>query len=101
MAITGRTASLSWETLGDDDVASAYHEDTLSTNLAEMLARMKGVEPTHEGFHLYEYIDPEALDALLEHAEDRAEVSWTLEFEAGAVAVTVRSDGGTRITRSD
>lgn len=66
-----------------------------------MLAKVKGVEPTQEGFNLFEYVDPDAMDALREHAERHENAAWRLEFEAGEELVVVRSDGFIRTTNKD
>lgn len=73
--------------------------ESLSTVLADMIARMKGVDPTEDGFRLYEYLDPEAVDTLYEHSRRWEDSSWRLEFEAGGDTVTVRSDGFIRVKR--
>lgn len=93
MAISQQPSFWSTDHASPSDAAPSHHEDSLSTVLAEMLAKMKGVEPTQEGFHLYEYINPDAIDALNRHAEGHENTNWQLEFEAGDVSVVVRSDG--------
>lgn len=98
MAISQQPNSRSSERVAQPDVVTTHHDESLSTVLAEMLAKMKGVEPTQAGFHLYEYIDPDAMDALTEHGKRHENATWQLEFEAGDVAVVVRSDGVIRTT---
>lgn len=98
MAISQQPTSQSSERVAQPEVVPTHHGESLSTVLAEMLAKMKGVEPTRAGFHLYEYIDPDAMDALTEHAKRHDDTTWQLEFEAGDVAVVVRSDGVIRTT---
>lgn len=77
-----------------------YFGESLSTAMADMIARMKGVEPTHEGFRLYEYLNPDAVDSLFEHANRHEEASWKLTFNTGDQAVVVRSDGFIRVRRT-
>lgn len=72
--------------------ATSLPRESLSTALAAMVARAKGADPTEE-FRLYEYVDPEALDALFEHSRRWADASWQLEFEAGDETIVVGSDG--------
>lgn len=84
-----------------EGVSSTYARESLSTILAEMLAKMRRVEPTQEGFRLYEFLDPEALDALYEHAQHHDQATWQLEIQACEETVRVRSDGVIRISRKD
>lgn len=93
MAISQQPSFWSSDHVPEAGVTPTHYEDSLSTAIAEMLAKMKGVEPTQEGFHLYEYINPDAIDALNEHAKGHENAAWQLEFEAGDVSVVVRSDG--------
>lgn len=99
MAISQQPPSWSSSHSDPAGIGSRHDNETLSTILAEMLAKMKGIEPTQEGFHLYEYLDPDAMDALARHAESHEDVSWRLEFEAGDQSVLVRSDGLIRTSR--
>lgn len=39
--------------------------------VARMVTRTKDVDPTENGFRLYEYLNSEAIDALHEHARWR------------------------------
>ena len=73
--------------------------ESLSTVLADLIARMKGTDPTENGFRLYEYIDPEAVDDLHAHSRRKEDSSWRLEFDTGAETVIVRSDGFIRVRR--
>lgn len=98
MAISQQPAAWSSDDPVQPDVVPTHHEESLSTVIAEMLAKMRGVEPTQEGFHLYEYIDPDAMDALDKHAKGHENATWELEFAAGDVSVVVRSDGVVRTT---
>lgn len=79
--------------------ATSLPRESLSTALAAMVARAKGADPT-EGFRLYEYVDPEALDALFDHSRRWADASWRLEFEAGEETIVVDSDGGIEVAGS-
>lgn len=98
MAISQQAPSWTSDPAPETDTVPTHYGESLSTVIAEMLAKMKGVEPTEEGFNLYEYIDPDATDALNEHASGHENATWQLEFEAGNVAVVVRSDGLIRTT---
>lgn len=93
MAISQQPPSWSSDQSVPTGVGASHDSESLSTILAEMLAKMKGIEPTQEGFHLYEYLDPDGMDALHEHAQRHEDVTWRLEFEAGDQSVIVRSDG--------
>lgn len=42
---------------------------------------------------LYDYVDVEALDQLLDHAETKADSEWTVTFAVDEFDVTVTSDG--------
>ncbi len=75
------------------DIGIRLPRETLSTAIAGMIAMQLGVEPTNGDFRLYEHIDPEALDMLYEHARQREDASWRLEFAVGDETVVVRSDG--------
>ena len=74
----------------------AEHGDAVSVALVEAIAARQGVDPTEADFHLGEYVDANALDALYRHARANADASWSLEFDVDGHAVTVDSDG--RIT---
>lgn len=76
---------------------STLPREPLSTVLADMIARKRGVDPTQDGFRLYEYLNPEAVDALFEHSNRWEESSWRLEFDTGDETVVVRSDGFIRV----
>lgn len=99
MAISQQIPAWSSEQSAPAGVRAKHDQEALSTILAEMLAKMKRVEPTQEGFNLYEYIDPDAMDALHKHAKRHEDVDWRLEFEAGDQSVVVRSDGFIRTSQ--
>lgn len=78
---------------------SPLPRDQLSTILADMMARIRGEDPTTDGFRLYEFINPEALDALHEHSQRHEESTWELELETNDARVTIRSDWFIRVRR--
>lgn len=92
-----------WSTgqfVSNDENPSAVPHESLSTALADMVARVKGTDPTENGFRLYEFIDPESLDTLYEHSKRWEASDWRLEFSTGEERVVVRSDGFIRVRRS-
>lgn len=81
--------------------ATLFTQETLSTMLAQLIAKTKGLDPTDPGFRLYEYVEPDALDAMYDHARRREAVSWRFEFNVDDETVHVGSDGSIEVTRSD
>lgn len=72
---------------------SSLPRDSISTAIADMVARRRGVDPTDDDFRLYDFLDPDALDDLYAHSRRHGDASWRLEFDLGEEAVVVRSDG--------
>lgn len=85
-----------WTTEG-----SPLPRDSLSTAIADMVARRRGDDPTDDGFRLYDHLDPDALDALYAHARRHGDTSWCLEFSLGDASVVVRSDGVVQLEEAD
>lgn len=81
------------------DAGVSFPRETLSTALAAIVASTKGLDPTDEGFRLYEHLEPDALDSLYDHAQRRDGANWQLEFHVGADTVRVDSDGGIDVAR--
>ena len=69
---------------------------TLAVAIAEEIAAASGTEPAAPDLQLFDYIDPEALNSLHDHAATKGGATWELEFDVEDVTVTVSSDG--RIT---
>ncbi|MBX0288406.1 HalOD1 output domain-containing protein [Haloarcula salinisoli] len=66
----------------------------LTTTLAHALSDISGVDVTDTGFTLYDYIDPDALDALFKPAADaERRFNGNLTFTVWNHTVTVYSDG--------
>lgn len=63
---------------------------SVSLSVIEALAEARGVEPTAIETPLYDAVDPEALDALFDPADDRT--SGRVVFEIQEFEVTVTSD---------
>jgi hypothetical protein len=81
------------------DRAGGYrvHHDTtddrsISTAVVSAISELEGGDPLDSGFNLYDNIDPESLDTLVEHArriDGDLEVTFTIEdYE-----VSVQDDG--------
>lgn len=100
MASSPQTQTWSKGQFVTNDASSPLPREALSTVLADMIARMKGVDPTDNGFRLYEYMDPEAIDAIYEHSRRWGNAEWRLEFDTGEMSVVVRSDGFIRVRRT-
>lgn len=64
-----------------------------STKVIESLAAAEGVDMTELGYELYEYIDPEALDRLIEGSGSDCRV----EFIVADHSVVVDGDGTVQI----
>lgn len=97
MATSSRPPS---ETLGQfvlSTSGSALPRASLSTAIADMLARRRGVDPTDDGLRLYDHLDPDALDDLYEHSRRHEDASWRLEVGLGDQRLVVRSDGVVRL----
>lgn len=67
--------------------------ESLTVPIIRAIARARDEDPGEVDVQLYEYIDPEALDRLSDHASTREGVTWDIEFTVEDVDVTVRSDG--------
>lgn len=78
---------------------SPYAAESLSTFLAQVVARLHGVDPTGDELRLYDHLDPEALDDLFEHAMSHARTSWKFEVEIGPETIVIDSDGFVRLAR--
>lgn len=98
-AHSGRKAVGAGQFVSNGSPGSGSRE-SLSTVLAEIVAKTKGIDPTDSEFRLYEHLDTEALDAMYDHARRQAAVSWHLEFTIGDETVHVRSDGSIEVTRT-
>ena len=101
MATSSRPAS---KTLGQfvwSNPGSTRPHESLSTALADMVARCRGVDPLDEEFRLFDYLDPDAVDDLYEHARRHPATEWRLECNLGDQRLEVRSDGVVRIDASD
>jgi hypothetical protein len=66
--------------------------ESVAVAVSQALAAARG-EDTSDSRQLYEYVDPDALALLADHASRRDEVAWKVEFAAGEFDVTVSSDG--------
>lgn len=67
--------------------------ESLSLFLVNIVARMHDVEPTDEAFQLYDYVEPDAIDTLFDHAQTHEDASWRFELDIGQETVVVDSDG--------
>jgi hypothetical protein len=63
----------------------------LSTHVVEAVATATGADPV-TGFHFYDAVDADALDALHRHAR-RTDTRWELAFDVADRVVSVTSDG--------
>ena len=68
-------------------------DEPLSIAAATALARFRDEQVTAASTRLYEYVDPEALDALFADTCDGASRSTgTVEFEADGLVMTIAPD---------
>lgn len=67
-------------------------DEHLALSITRALAVARDEETTAVPIQLHDYIDPEALERLSEHADARAGAAWKTEFAVGEYTVTVRSD---------
>ena len=77
--------------------ASTLPRDSLSTAIADLVARARGADPTGADVRLYDHLDPDAIDDLYDHARRRGGASWRLAFDLGDATVVVRSDGAVQL----
>lgn len=84
--------------LVSDGPAPATSE-SLSTFVAELVARLQGRAPTEADLRLYDHVDPEAVDDLFEHAMTHEDASWRLELDVGPETLVIGSDGVVRLVR--
>jgi hypothetical protein len=73
--------------------------ESLSIRLLETVAAVTGVEPTALD-PLDEYIDPDALDAIFEPLQSRAQAHGSLSFDYEGLLVIVHSDGEIELRES-
>jgi hypothetical protein len=87
--MTVRTVETTWRTDGSES------SDDQSIAVAVMAALSEATDdwPPEEELTLYDYIDPDALEAMLAHAGSNAAANWELQFDTDAYAVTITSDG--------
>lgn len=70
----------------------ASEHETATIAVVEALAAARNVDATDLDLCLYDYLDPDALNRLYDHA-DADGAAWRLKLEAERFDVTVRSDG--------
>jgi len=70
----------------------ATGEESVTVAVSQALAAARS-EDVADSTRLYEYVDPDALALLADHASGRDGVAWTVQFDAGEFDVTVSSDG--------
>lgn len=66
---------------------------SLSHAVVEAVAEAEGVDPVALRTPLYEAIDPDALDAVFEPADESAPLDGRVSFEYYGYTVAVGSDG--------
>lgn len=71
----------------------ALLKESMSTFLADLIARMYDLDPTESHFQLYDHVEPDAVDALFEHARRHDQTSWRLELDVGEETIVIDSDG--------
>ena len=64
-----------------------------STAVVKALAAAIAYDPEEVEFHLYDYIEPEALDMLYRHSQESRNSEWKLTFSIDQFDVTIRHDG--------
>lgn len=69
---------------------------SFSTAIVKAIAAVKNVEPSEVDVRLYDHVNPDALDALYQHA-DRTNSPWELEFSITDLHITVRSTGEVKL----
>lgn len=98
---------MSYESTGGHDHGSGYRRRTryerdegrpASVSVASALARHRGEDPAASNRPLYEYVDPDALDALFaDRRPGRAQFDGRVRFSVEDLTVVVRSDSVTII----
>lgn len=86
-----RTARMLGQLVSNDE--HGLLSESLSTLLADLLARMHDIEPTDGRFQLYNHVDPDALDDLFQHAQSHDAASWRFELDVGEETIVIDSDG--------
>lgn len=91
-----RTCSSGGQSRDDDGI---IHREESAVSITDTVASVQNEtvvdesNPLEPPVQLYDYIDAEALDALLAHAETNADSEWTVTFAVEDLDVTVTSDG--------
>lgn len=60
-------------------IADCSSKETVTANLAEAVCDYKGVDPLEAEFSLYDYVDTEALDTLVDSVSKGLEIRFTIE----------------------
>lgn len=74
---------------------------SLSHAVVEAVAEAEGVDPVALRTPLYEAIDPDALDAVFESADESPPLDGRVFFEYYGYTVAVASDGTVALTDED
>jgi hypothetical protein len=71
--------------------------ESVAVAVSQAIAAARG-EDASDSRQLYEYVDPDALALLADHASRRDDAAWRVEFAAGEFDVAVTSDGWITVT---
>lgn len=66
-------------------------EDALTNAVVDVVAAVRGEEPTDITFRLYDYLDPKGLELLSNRSGTSSETTWEIHFAVEGVDVTIRS----------
>ena len=94
---TKRNRSSGSRSPGDEN--DVEHREESAVSITRTVAAVKDETaiddsvPPEFPVQLYDYVDVEALDQLLAHAETKTDSEWTVTFAVDDFDVTVTSDG--------
>ena len=83
------------QSLGPDPHRERFdlEEKSVTVSILEAIAVTKGKQVGELDFRLYDYLDPEALDDLVNHSHRRDQGTWKFDFSVDDVRITLHSDG--------
>ncbi|MWV64819.1 hypothetical protein GRS48_08285 [Halorubrum sp. JWXQ-INN 858] len=81
-------------------VTATGHAESPSQAVVEAVAEREGVDPTDLTVPLYDAVDPEALDAVVQEALKYDDPSFRIEFRYYGYTISVSADGSVEVSET-
>lgn len=78
---------------GPPDRIDPHAQGSVINHVVQAIADADGAEPTDLDVTLYDYVEPEAVEALCRHFEAVGAADWEVTFRVDGYRVVVREDG--------